>query len=105
MGFPRQEYWMLPCAHPPHGTSTSSREGQVKNPPEVWETWVRSLGWEEYWEKGMATHSGIHSSGQLFSHVQLFMAPWTAACQAFLSINPNDLFCGSGERRLEGGKA
>ena len=35
----------------------------------------------------MATHSGIHSSGQLFSHVQLFMAPWTAACQAFLSIN------------------
>ena len=53
----------------------------------MWETCVRSLGWEEYWKKGMATHSGIHSSGQSFSHVQLFMAPWTAACQAFLSIN------------------
>ena len=31
----------------------------VKNPHEVWETWVPSLGWEEPLEKGMATHSGI----------------------------------------------
>ena len=27
----------------------------VKNPPAVWETWVRSLGWEESLEKGKAT--------------------------------------------------
>ena len=31
----------------------------VKNPPTVWETWVRSLGWEDPLEKGMATHSSI----------------------------------------------
>ena len=34
----------------------------VKNPPAVWETWVRSLGWEDReipLEKEMATHSSI----------------------------------------------
>ena len=31
----------------------------VKNPPAVWETWVRSLGWKDPLEKGMATHSNI----------------------------------------------
>ena len=28
----------------------------VKNPPEVQETWVRSLGWDDLLEEGMATH-------------------------------------------------
>jgi len=27
----------------------------VKNPPAMWETWVRSLGWEDPLEKGNAT--------------------------------------------------
>ena len=31
----------------------------VKNVPSVQETWVRSLGWEDPLEKGMATHSSI----------------------------------------------
>ena len=31
----------------------------VKNPPTMWETWVRSLGWEHSREKGMTTHSSI----------------------------------------------
>ena len=31
----------------------------AKNPPAMWETWVRSLGWEDPLEKGKATHSGI----------------------------------------------
>ena len=31
----------------------------VKNLPAMWETWVRSLGWEDPLEKGMATHSNI----------------------------------------------
>ena len=31
----------------------------VKNPPAMWETWVRSLGWEGPLEKGKATHSSI----------------------------------------------
>ena len=29
----------------------------VKNMPAMWETWVRSLGWEAPLEEGMATHS------------------------------------------------
>ena len=47
----------------------------VNNPPAKWETWVRSLGWEDPLEEGMATHSmpgespwteepgGLHSVG------------------------------------------
>ena len=31
----------------------------VKNPPAIQETWVRSLGWEDPLEEGMATHSSI----------------------------------------------
>ena len=31
----------------------------AKNLPALWETWVRSLGWEDSLEKGMATHSNI----------------------------------------------
>ena len=31
----------------------------VKKLPAMWETWVRSLGWEDPLEKGMATHSSI----------------------------------------------
>ena len=30
-----------------------------KSLPAVWETWVRSLGWEDPLEKEMATHSSI----------------------------------------------
>ena len=29
----------------------------VKNPSAMWETWVRSLSWEDPLEKGKATHS------------------------------------------------
>ena len=31
----------------------------VKNPPEMQETWVWSLGWKDLLEKGLATHSSI----------------------------------------------
>ena len=31
----------------------------VKNQPAMQETWVRSLGWEDPLEEGMATHSSI----------------------------------------------
>ena len=31
----------------------------VKNLSAMWETWVRSLGWEDPLEKGKATHSSI----------------------------------------------
>ena len=33
----------------------------VKNPPAMQETWVRSLGWEDPLEEGMAAHSSILS--------------------------------------------
>jgi len=31
----------------------------LKNPPAMWETWVRSLGWEDPLKEDMATHSSI----------------------------------------------
>ena len=31
----------------------------VKNPPAMWETWVRSVGWDDPLKKGKATHSSI----------------------------------------------
>ena len=31
----------------------------VRNPPAMWEAWVRSLGWEDSLEEGMAAHSSI----------------------------------------------
>ena len=31
----------------------------VKNPPAMWEAWVRSLCWGDPLEEGMATHSSI----------------------------------------------
>ena len=31
----------------------------VTNPPAMPETWVRSLGWEDPLEKGIATHSSV----------------------------------------------
>ena len=32
---------------------------KIKNPPAMWENWVRSLGWDNPLEEGMATHSSI----------------------------------------------
>ena len=31
----------------------------LKNPPAAGETWVRSLGWEDSLDKGVATYSSI----------------------------------------------
>ena len=44
----------------------------VKNPPAMWETWVRSLGWEDPLEKGKATYplqySGLENSMDCIVH-------------------------------------
>ena len=49
--------------HPVVGQLPTSRASLVaqlvKNLPAVWETWVRSLGWEDLLEKGKAAHSSI----------------------------------------------
>ena len=39
--------------------------------PAMWETWVRSLGWEDPLEKGMATHSSI-----LAWRIPWIYSPW-----------------------------
>ena len=43
----------------PQGPQASVVAQTVKNLPETWKTRVRSLGWEDPLEKGMATHSSI----------------------------------------------
>ena len=43
----------------------------VKNPPAMWESCVRSLGWEDLLEKGKATHSSILAWG-----IQGLYRPW-----------------------------
>ena len=48
----------------------------VKNPPVMWETWVRSLGWEDPLEKRKATHSSILA----------WRIPWTEEPRRLQSI-------------------
>ena len=45
--------------YPPQYSWASLVSQLVTNLPARWETWVRSLGWEDPLEKGMATHSSI----------------------------------------------
>ena len=47
IGYPLQYSWVSLVAQ------------TIKNPPAMQETWVRSLGWEDPLERGMATHSSI----------------------------------------------
>ena len=47
IGYPLQNSWISLVAQ------------LVKSPPAMWETWVRSLGWEDPLEKGKATLSSI----------------------------------------------
>ena len=48
------------CRKQTYGYQGASLTNQlVKNPPEMRETWIRSLGWEDPLEEGRATHSSI----------------------------------------------
>ena len=47
IGYPLQYSWASLVAQ------------RVKNPPTMWEIWVRSLGWEDPLEEGMATHISV----------------------------------------------
>ena len=73
-----------------HILSASFLAGSVvKNLPIMQEAQVRSLGQEDLLEKGMATHSSILAwkwKCWLLSHAWLFVTPWTATCQAPLSM-------------------
>ena len=50
----------------------------VKNLPAMWETWVRSLAWEDPLEKGRATHSSILA----------WRIPWIVVMTERLSLRP-----------------
>ena len=45
--------------HPMYPGWASLVAQMVNNPPAMQETWVQSLGWEDYLEEVMATHSSI----------------------------------------------
>ena len=45
----------------------------VKNPPAMWETWVRPLGWEDPLEKRTATHSSI-LAGRMVAKSQTWLS-------------------------------
>ena len=54
----RAKRWIkTACLLKKPGTSLMAQ--LVKNLPAMWETWVRSLGWEDPLEKGKPTHSSI----------------------------------------------
>ena len=51
----------------------------VKNLPAMWETWVRSLGWEDPLEEGMATHFSI-----LAWRIPMDRGPWRTTVHGIL---------------------
>ena len=55
IGYPLQYSWASLVAQ------------MVKNPPATWETWVRSLDWEDPLEKEKTTHSSILAWRILYS--------------------------------------
>ena len=58
--------------HKPEISYYSLAAQTVKSPPAMWETWVRSLGWEDSLEQSTAIHSSILA----------WRIPWTGAWQA-----------------------
>ena len=57
----------------------------VKNPPAMRETWVRSLGWEEPLEEGMATHSSI-----LAWKIPMDIGAWQATVHAVAELDTTE---------------
>ena len=58
----------------------------VKDTPEMRETWVQSLGWEDPLEKGKATHSSILA----------WRIPWTVSSMGSQRVSHDrvsDFFC------------
>ena len=64
IGYPLQYSWVSLVAQ------------LVKNPPATWETWVRSLGWEDPLEKFLKA---------MHSRIMAWRIPWTAKSQTRLS--------------------
>ena len=66
----------------------------VKNLPAMWETWVRSLGWEDPLEKGQATHSSI-----LAWRVPWTVYPW--GCKESDTTEAYSVVCSACERAFQ----
>ena len=60
IGYPLEYSWASLVAQP------------GKNPPAMWETWVRSLGWKDLLEEGMATQYACLEN----PHGQRAYSPW-----------------------------
>ena len=62
-GFPHSSADKEPACNAEDPGSISGQEDLLEKDqatlPEIWETWVGSLGWEDPLEEGMATHSSI----------------------------------------------
>ena len=54
--------------YPFHFSWASLVTQMVKNMPAIWETWVRSLGWEDPLEEGMATTPVFLPGESLWTH-------------------------------------
>ena len=57
--------------------SWASLVARLKNLPAMWETWIRSLAWEDPLEKVKVKSR---------SRVQLFETAWTVACQPSIHV-------------------
>ena len=75
-------------------TGASLVAQMVKTPPAMQKSWVRSLGWEDALEEGMATHSRIPEflensmdRGAWGATVQLFAQLWRAELYRTESTN------------------
>jgi len=54
-----RELYSISYFKPPWKRICNRMYQMVKNPPAMWKTWARSLGWEDPLEEGMATHSSM----------------------------------------------
>ena len=75
----RPGFWLVNNGHA-HKESRASLVAQlVKSLPAMQETWVRSLGWEDPWEKAQATHSSILA----------WRSPWTVQSMGSQRVGHN----------------
>ena len=61
----------------------------VENPPAMWETWVRSLGWEDPLEKGTShplQYSGLENSMDCIFHEVAKSQTWLSDFHLYLLI-------------------
>ena len=59
MNLMEMKVWIILPRYEEPKMTTSLIAQRLKRLTAMWETWVRSLGWEDVLEKEMATHSSI----------------------------------------------